>query len=221
MIYVISDIHGCLERFKAMLSLIRFTGGDTMYVIGDMIDRGEDPIGVVRYVMNHDNIHASMGNHEQFMIKADSTIIADPLSDWQLNGGISTINQLSKMTGTVRKIVFQYLQRLPYVFTILMPNDKVFKLVHAGLEINNDGTIKKKQDTNFMTWARHSYMFNQSKKHKEIIVSGHAPTFFIENIKPEDAQIINRGNRIYIDCGCAYKGKLSCLCLNNMREFYV
>lgn len=35
MIYCMSDIHGELDRFKAMLDLINFSSDDTLYIIGD------------------------------------------------------------------------------------------------------------------------------------------------------------------------------------------
>ena len=40
MIYVISDLHGCYEEYIKMLELINFNGNDTLYVLGDICDRG-------------------------------------------------------------------------------------------------------------------------------------------------------------------------------------
>ena len=34
MIYVMSDIHGCFDKYKEMLSLIEFLPRDTLYVLG-------------------------------------------------------------------------------------------------------------------------------------------------------------------------------------------
>lgn len=42
MVYCMSDIHGDLEKFHSMLQLIRFSAKDTLFVIGDIIDRGPD-----------------------------------------------------------------------------------------------------------------------------------------------------------------------------------
>ena len=44
MTYVISDIHGNYEKFKEMLDLIHFRERDVMYVLGDMVDCGKEPI---------------------------------------------------------------------------------------------------------------------------------------------------------------------------------
>ena len=41
MIYVMSDIHGKYDKYIQMLKQIHFSEKDTMYILGDMIDRGE------------------------------------------------------------------------------------------------------------------------------------------------------------------------------------
>lgn len=39
MIYCVSDIHGELDKFERLLTLIQFSENDHLYVIGDAIDR--------------------------------------------------------------------------------------------------------------------------------------------------------------------------------------
>ena len=46
--YVTSDIHGCRREFEALLKKIKFSSQDTLYIIGDMIDRGPDSMGVLK-----------------------------------------------------------------------------------------------------------------------------------------------------------------------------
>ena len=41
---IISDIHGCFDEFMQMLDLINFSSADELYVLGDVIDRGPEPI---------------------------------------------------------------------------------------------------------------------------------------------------------------------------------
>ena len=40
--YVVSDIHGEDDRFHKMLKLIRFSKQDTLYILGDVVDRGAE-----------------------------------------------------------------------------------------------------------------------------------------------------------------------------------
>ena len=39
-----SDIHGCFDKYQKMLRRIDFAPEDTLYVLGDVIDRGPDGI---------------------------------------------------------------------------------------------------------------------------------------------------------------------------------
>ena len=65
MIYVTSDIHGCFKEFKKLLDYVEFKDEDELYIIGDVLGRGEEPIPLLRYVMQHPNMKLLMGNHEQ------------------------------------------------------------------------------------------------------------------------------------------------------------
>ena len=47
MIYVMSDVHGCYDMYMQMLEKIAFKDSDTLYLLGDVVDRGDDPIKVL------------------------------------------------------------------------------------------------------------------------------------------------------------------------------
>ena len=53
--YVVADIHGEADRFYAMLEKIRFSDEDTMYILGDVVDRGLDGIKLLQDIMGHPN----------------------------------------------------------------------------------------------------------------------------------------------------------------------
>ena len=50
--------------FTKMLQKIRLGETDTLYFLGDAVDRGDDPVGVLETMMEHDNIIPVMGNHD-------------------------------------------------------------------------------------------------------------------------------------------------------------
>ena len=54
--YVMSDLHGAYERYKRMLRLIEFSGNDTLFVLGDIVDRGENPAGILLDMMSRKNV---------------------------------------------------------------------------------------------------------------------------------------------------------------------
>ena len=47
MTYVISDIHGNYEKFKSILSKISFRESDVMYILGDILDYGEESMELI------------------------------------------------------------------------------------------------------------------------------------------------------------------------------
>ena len=50
-ILVTSDIHGQLGHLKGALETANFSKDDILFIIGDMIEKGPNSLGVLRYVM--------------------------------------------------------------------------------------------------------------------------------------------------------------------------
>lgn len=68
--YVMSDIHGQYMAYCKMLETIKFSDEDTLYVLGDVIDRGPDGIRIIKDIMERDNADLILGNHEFMMLNA-------------------------------------------------------------------------------------------------------------------------------------------------------
>jgi diadenosine tetraphosphatase ApaH/serine/threonine PP2A family protein phosphatase len=62
---IIGDVHGCLEEWRELLKVLSFRKGeDFLLQVGDLLDRGPDPVGCVRYARELGAI-VLMGNHEE------------------------------------------------------------------------------------------------------------------------------------------------------------
>ena len=59
----IGDVHGCLHEAREMIKLLKIRPLDRVIFLGDLINRGPDPAGVVHFVMEND-FDCLMGNHE-------------------------------------------------------------------------------------------------------------------------------------------------------------
>lgn len=70
MIYVMSDIHGNEARFENVMNQIDLQPEDTLYVLGDVIDRYPYGIRILRKIMKEPNIKMLLGNHEHMMLEA-------------------------------------------------------------------------------------------------------------------------------------------------------
>ena len=74
MIYVMSDLHGCYDKYINMLEKINFKYDDTLYILGDVIDRGDDGIKILSDMMKRHNIVTLLGNHEYMAYKVLSRL---------------------------------------------------------------------------------------------------------------------------------------------------
>ena len=127
--FVLSDIHGYYEPFLRMLKLINFSDEDQMYVIGDVIDRGDEGVRLIQDIMKRDNVELFLGNHELMMLQAiryqrkvengetDQTGRGEHLSPYELwthpaNGGKATHDQFYALSREEQDEIENYLAGL-------------------------------------------------------------------------------------------------------------
>ena len=60
--YVFSDIHGQYNMFIELLDKIDLKDTDTLYILGDVLDRGPHPIKTIRKLMEMPNAICLVGN---------------------------------------------------------------------------------------------------------------------------------------------------------------
>ena len=54
MIYAMSDLHGCYDKYIKMLEKINFNENDMLYILGDIVDRGPDGIKILLDINSSD-----------------------------------------------------------------------------------------------------------------------------------------------------------------------
>lgn len=71
-LYCIGDIQGCDSALGRLLDLIGFSASrDTVYLLGDLVNRGPDSAAVLRRCMAHsDAIRPLLGNHDLHLLAA-------------------------------------------------------------------------------------------------------------------------------------------------------
>ncbi len=65
-VYLIGDVQGCDEALERLLRAIDFSASrDTLYLLGDLVNRGPDSVAVLRRLMALDGAaHCVLGNHD-------------------------------------------------------------------------------------------------------------------------------------------------------------
>lgn len=125
MIYVMSDIHGCYEEYLEALRMIDFKDDDQLYVLGDMVDRGKEPIKLLKDMMSRHNVFPLLGNHEYMALTVLRKLCVEITEDnvdnhlneedmmsymnWMENGGNTTIEQFQQLSKEEQEDILDYL----------------------------------------------------------------------------------------------------------------
>jgi bis(5'-nucleosyl)-tetraphosphatase (symmetrical) len=69
-LYLIGDLQGCNEPFQKLLAKIGFSPSrDTLYLLGDLVNRGPDSLGVLRSIVKlGDSARCLLGNHDLHLL---------------------------------------------------------------------------------------------------------------------------------------------------------
>ena len=229
--YVISDVHGNYEGYMKILELIRFSDEDTLYVNGDVIDRGTGGVKILQHMMMQPNIYPILGNHEyaaatclRFLMKEiteesigeiDEETIKN-LLEWQNIGGQCTMDAFHKLSREEKNDIVDYLDEFS-LYEEVSVNEKQFVIVHAGL-------TNFSPDRPLETYEMYELIFEAPDYDRiyfpdKYLVTGHLPTKVIEgNSRPN--KIFRKNNHIAIDCAAGYDGCVGCICLDTFEEFY-
>jgi len=80
--FAIADIHGCLVTFRSLITRLKLTINDQLFLLGDYINRGPYGRGVMDYIMGMQSsgiqVHALRGNHEQMLMDSKLEKIPEP-----------------------------------------------------------------------------------------------------------------------------------------------
>lgn len=70
MIYLVGDLQGCCNPFERLLQTIDFSPSrDHVYILGDLVNRGPDSLGVLRRLRELDNAATCLlGNHDLHLL---------------------------------------------------------------------------------------------------------------------------------------------------------
>ena len=233
MIYVTSDLHGYpLDGFLRLLQSVRFCEDDYLFVLGDVIDRGEYGADLLRWMSMQPNVQLILGNHEAMMLSCK--YVFDDITEeslckllanqatwetWQNNGAAPTLSGLRKILQEEPDVfegIWEYVQDAPCYETVETDAGE-FILVHAGLENFQEDRPLDDYAADALFWARPD-MNTRYFTNGKVVIFGHTPT---EYLQPESkGKIIKTPTWICIDPGVALGNKPCLLRLDDLAEFY-
>ena len=55
-IYAVSDLHGCYDKYIKLLERLKMTSDDSLYILGDIVDRGSDGMKILLGLIKRKNV---------------------------------------------------------------------------------------------------------------------------------------------------------------------
>ena len=224
--YVTSDIHGCYDQYLRLIQRLDLKEDDRLYILGDLVDRGDGGIEIIKDVMNRKNVVCLRGNHDHYALVflkrfalqdhgAEDDRLKEAFGLWLEDGGAETFSAFSKLDDNEKRSVLSFLSSLPFNEMIRV-NGQQFLLSHTVCEKAKLLDIEKCDRRDFLIGEPEydKYYFEDMT-----IVTGHTPTGLID---PDYTGRIWKGNRhIAVDCGAVFGNPLGCICLDTMEEIYI
>ena len=233
-IYAAADLHGYpAELLRDMLDKAGYCDDDTLYILGDVIDRmGDGGLSLLDFAMKSPNTEFILGNHEAMLLscaflftevteKAAASLGTgdmESLDMWMRNGGGVTAEnirrRIRKEPGFAEDLM-DFLKDAP-LFRAVSAGGRDYILVHGGL--GGFSPDKKLKDyTPFeLVWARPS----SAERYRDDVMTvlGHTPTFIYG--EGHRGKVLFTDTWIDIDTGAGWGEAPALIRLDDLRTFY-
>ena len=232
--YIVSDIHGCYNQYQKLLEKIQFSEEDEMYVLGDVVDRGPEPIKVLQDMLRRPNVIFILGNHDFIMYTLmkklsveiteenyDKHLTSELLLDynlWLQDGGQVTAEQFKELSYSEKMDVLDYIAGAS-LYEVIENGGKEYRLVHAGLSnFAPDKDLDEYELYDFLE-ERADYSRRYYPDENIFLVTGHTPTVYIKGW--EKTEVYRKNGHIAMDCACVAGGKWAAFCVETEEVIYV
>jgi len=226
MIYVMSDIHGCYNKYQKMLKRIALQKEDTLYILGDVVDRGVGGMQVLLDIAKRENVILLRGNHDYqaYLLLSHLSLLdgeecpkalLDAYQMWLSDGGRQTLAEYLPLSTEEQESVLAVLANAILSKEIRV-NEETFLLAHTVPEVD--------VICDYEEWGLEEYTLGEPDYEEvyfddKYIITGHTPTVYID--KRCQGRIWQGNHHIAIDCGAVFGHPLGCLCLDTFEEYYV
>lgn len=230
MTYVVSNLYGRFDKYEKLIKKINFKESDVLYILGNIVDFGEDSIKLVNELSAQYNVYTVLGEHDYkaYLLLSEfdrilkegcvpSANFSKEMIEWAQNGGQSTLEAFKDADVDEKEGFLDYLSDLPVFEEVVLKNGKEFVLTCRG--INNFD-----KDTDLYDYELDSFIngyidIEKTYFHDKTMVVGyldyeHTPT-------GRSGKITAKNNNIALACDMSENDDVVCVCLETNDEYYV
>ena len=225
MTYVLSDIHGEYGLFMRLLDKIKFSDGDTLISCGDIIDKGQDSVRLLKFISGMPDARCINGNHEYDFLKYYWSLMRERTGDY--DGVLKKLREYFPYDGRLLDWdAVDWIESRPYFI-----EENNFICVHAGVPLGADGRILPLERA-----TREQLVYDRNFKDPNLQVNGkcvffgHTPTGYLLNGESKiiayrreqtEGEKITDFYKIHLDTGTWLDGVLGCFCVESCTAHYV
>ncbi|KAI8094944.1 Metallo-dependent phosphatase-like protein [Gilbertella persicaria] len=241
-VFIMGDVHGCLKEMNALLSQVQFEAAkDVLILTGDLVARGEDPVGVIRRAQEI-GAYCVRGNHDDKAIRTKLYLDQhglEAMSDANElipEGSVADPLKFGNRHLDVAKALgpqeFDYLMGCPLILDIPNLNARV---VHGGLDpaipnlVDNDpwsvmNMRSIMQENNQPSKKKMKELKNTDAKHWAEVyraspLAHNNATVYYGHDASLGVQV--HGKTVGLDSGCVYGRKLTTMEVHSQKLFQV
>jgi serine/threonine protein phosphatase 1 len=224
--FIAGDTHGMYYSVIAAMHKVRFDPEkDRLFLVGDIVDRGPDPLAMIRLVFDNSYVFSTRGNHEDMAIMYSDAKDNDPVhavmmaNSYIANGGQWFVD----LPREKQKRIVELFKTMPYAIEIATEQGATehgkVGLVHAEvpgddwcfftswMEGAEEKAVGWDHVDHYALWGR-SIVRERAKDFRGVsgidrVFVGHTPLKNVTAIH----------NVHYMDTGACFNRKLSMLCL--------
>lgn len=222
--YCISDIHGHYELFCRLMDKIKFGGGDRLFVLGDILDKGSDGVRLAKLLFSMPNATCIAGNHEYDFVKHYRALMAEA-QDYD-----TVLDKLRNRFEDGRLLDWETvdaIDSLPFY-----AEGQNFIGVHAGVPIIDGKALHPSKATSEqLVYDRRFKDEDVLPEESKCVLFGHTPVRYLTNrdeivFYPRKGAKTDSPNiadycKVHLDTGVYLSGVLGCVALDECRAIYV
>lgn len=220
--YAITDLHGMWDLWESIKNYCDET--DTIYFLGDAIDRGKDGIKLMKDLLHDKRVIYLKGNHEEIMSivapKMMNGVYDDDCRWWADNGGELTAESFLALPLEEQTELLYEIDHLIETDCYINKYDKNIFMCHSGAILPRE--IYQYTKTNPYLWDRDHFKDPWDLGEENFIVHGHTPTQLLSEtflgIRRVNGILRYADNhKICLDTGCFATGICALFDLDELK----
>jgi serine/threonine protein phosphatase 1 len=230
MTYVVSNLYGRFDKYEKLIKKINLKENDILYILGNIVDFGEDSIKLVNQISTEYNIYTVLGEHDYrayLLLSEFDRIIRDggapsvnfskEMIEWAQNGGQPTLEAFKDAAPDEKEGFLDYLSDLPVFEEVTLKNGKEFVLTCRG--IDNFDKSTDLYDYDLADFINGYLDIEKTYYGDKTMVVGYLD--YEHTPSGRAGKITAKNNNIALACDMSENADVVCVCLETNDEYYV